>query len=93
VAGLRRDHQEDFEKALLQRNRSVDEFAISVTPEQIVPAGAVAGPLTSTVTITEQSSKISRTYTIQNSVTYGPAGEPVPWVKEFLRELDGGVFK
>jgi len=80
----------DFHTALRQRGLGLDQFDLSDTPWRLDPPGALAGPTIGTVTITSRKSGATRTYKTGGvSISTSPL---IPWVTEFLQDVDQGVF-
>lgn len=98
---LQPSDREDLEKALRDRNRSLSEFDFSVS-SQINPSGKLRSPLgalvghrgsvVDIVSCKFRKTGSTRTYRVQNSISYGRPGESVQWVKDFIRDLDAGEF-
>lgn len=92
---------EDLEKLLCDQGRSLSEFKLSESsvidsPSELAPLLGIlvghTGSIVSSITAKCLKTGILRTYRVENSASYGPLGEPVQWVKDFLRDIKAGEF-
>jgi len=82
--------REDFEHELRRRNRSLGDFDIVDTQARFDPPGALRGPVVSEVTIKSHINGGTRTYSRGGiSISTDPL---MRWVREFVTDLDAGVF-
>jgi hypothetical protein len=72
---------EDFVNEIKRRRRSLDEFEVTATPQQLTGPGI--SPYRGTITIRNRKSGSERTYA---------TGHGSMWVVEFIRDLEAGVF-
>jgi hypothetical protein len=82
--------REDFERELRSRNRSLDDFEIVDAPDRLDPPGDGVRPVVSEVVIRSRKNGAERTYSRGGvNVSYDPL---VRWVREFITDLNAGVF-